>query len=216
VTDTEPSSEVMKPFSLGLAGAGAKRLVRPFPPPAALLVGAVFCFAIGPGVADSLAAEKAGKDHMQLTSTAFTEGAAIPAKYTCDAKDISPPLKWSGVPAGAKSLALIVDDPDAPSGTWVHWVLYDLPSAASELPEALPKSQFVAGGAKQGLNDFRRLGYGGPCPPHRHGPHHYHFRLLALSTDRLATGKTPSCRDVAREARKHILAEATLVGVYER
>ena len=94
-----------------------------------------FLFGIGPGCGNSIAAEKAGKDHMQLTSTAFTEGAAIPAKHTCDAKNVSPPLKWSGVPAGAKSLALIVDDPDAPSGTWVHWVLYDLPATASELAE---------------------------------------------------------------------------------
>jgi Raf kinase inhibitor-like YbhB/YbcL family protein len=83
---------------------------------------------------------------MQLTSTAFAEGAAIPSKYTCDAKNVSPPLKWSAAPAGAKSLALIADDPDAPVGTWVHWVLYDLPATATELPEDLPKSQFVAGG----------------------------------------------------------------------
>ena len=94
-------------------------------------------------MANSLAAEKTGKDPMQLTSTAFTEGAAIPARYTCDARNTSPPLKWSGIPASARSLALIVDDPDAPVGTWVHWVLYDLPAATSELAEDVPKSQIL-------------------------------------------------------------------------
>ena len=91
---------------------------------------------------------------MQLTSPAFTEGAPIPAKYTCDGKNVSPPLKWSGVPAGAKALALIVDDPDAPSGTWVHWVLYDLPATVSELAEDVPKSQYVAGVRQTGPQRF--------------------------------------------------------------
>ena len=173
-----------------------------------------FCFALGLAVLHSLAAERAGKDHMQLTSTAFTEGAAIPAKYTCDATNASPPLKWSGVPAAAKSLALIVDDPDAPSGTWVHWVLYDLPAAASELAEDEPKSQYIAAGAKQGLNDFRHLGYGGPCPPHGK-PHRYFFKLYALGTllD-LKPGLTK--KDIERAMEKHILAQGQLIGTYQR
>jgi Raf kinase inhibitor-like YbhB/YbcL family protein len=151
---------------------------------------------------------------MQLTSTAFAEGAAIPAKYTCDAPNVSPPLKWSGVPAGAKSQALIVDDPDAPSGTWVHWLLYDLPPAAIELPEDLPKSQYVAGGAKQGLNDFRHLGYGGPCPP-RGKPHRYFFKLYAL--DALLDLKPGATKkDLERAMEKHILAQAQLMGTYQR
>jgi hypothetical protein len=151
---------------------------------------------------------------MQLTSTAFTEGAAIPPQYTCDGTNASPPLKWSGVPAGTKSLALIVDDPDAPAGTWVHWVLYDLPVTATELAEGLPKSQYVAGGAKQGLNDFQYLGYGGPCPPHGK-PHRYFFKLFALDTllD-LKPGLTK--RDIERAMETHILAQTQLMGTYQR
>jgi Raf kinase inhibitor-like YbhB/YbcL family protein len=165
-------------------------------------------------VAHSIAAEKAGKDHMQLTSTAFAESAAIPAKHTCDASNVSPPLKWTGVPAGAKSLALIVDDPDAPVGTWVHWVLYDLPATASELAEDVPKSQFVASGAKQGLNDFRHLGYGGPCPPHGK-PHRYFFKLYALDAMLdLKPGLTK--KDLEGAMGKHILAQAQLMGTYQR
>jgi Raf kinase inhibitor-like YbhB/YbcL family protein len=174
----------------------------------------VFCFLLGLTVLGSLAADKAGKDQMQLTSTAFTEGAAIPAKHTCDARDVSPPLKWTGVPAGAKSLALIVDDPDAPAGTWVHWVLYDLPASKSELTEDVPKSQYVAGGAKQGLNDFRHLGYGGPCPPHGK-PHRYFFKLYALDAVLdLKPGLTK--KDLEGTMEKHILARAELMGTYQR
>ena len=183
-------------------------------PPTLGLAGAAFCLAFGPLVASSPAVEKAGKEHMQLTSTAFAEGAVIPAKYTCDAKNVSPPLKWSGVPAGAKSLALIVDDPDAPSRTWVHWVLYDLPASVSELPEDVAKSQNVAGGAKQGLNDFKQLGYGGPCPPHGK-PHRYFFKLYVLdSLLDLKPGLTK--KDLERAMEKHILAQAQLVGTYQR
>ena len=151
---------------------------------------------------------------MQLTSTAFAEGGAIPAKHTCDAKNVSPPLKWSGVPAGAKSLALIVDDPDAPVGTWVHWVLYDLPATTTELAEDMPKSQYVTGGAKQGLNDFRRLGYGGPIPPPGK-PHRYYFKLYALSK---TLGLTPGAtkKDVLQAMEGHVLAEGQLMGMYQR
>ena len=171
-------------------------------------------FLLGLTMIGSLVAEKAGKDQMQLTSTAFTEGAAIPAKYTCDAKNVSPPLKWNGVPAGAKSLALIVDDPDASAGTWVHWVIYDLPPTTSELAEDVPKSQYVAGGAKQGLNDFRHLGYGGPCPPHGK-PHRYFFKLYALDAMlELKPGLTK--KDLESAMEKHILARAELMGTYQR
>ena len=102
---------------------------------------------------------------MKLTSTAFTDGQPIPVKHTCLGADVSPALKWTDVPAGAKSLALICDDPDAPAGTWVHWVLWGLPPSATELPEKVPTSETLPNGAKQGLNDFRRIGYGGPSPP---------------------------------------------------
>jgi Raf kinase inhibitor-like YbhB/YbcL family protein len=177
--------------------------------------GVVACYLLaGLAVLSSLAAEKAGKDRMQLSSTAFTDGAAIPAQYTCDAKNVSPALKWSGVPAGTKSLALIVDDPDAPVGTWVHWVLYDLPATTSELAEDLPKSQYVANGGKQGLNDFKHLGYGGPCPP-RGSPHRYFFKLYALAVllD-LKPGLTKKELEHAME--KHVLAQAQLMGTYQR
>ncbi len=173
-----------------------------------------FGFVLGVAMVNSIAAERARKDPMHLTSTAFAEGAAIPAKYTCDAQNVSPPLKWSGAPAGTKSLVLIVDDPDAPSGTWVHWVLYDLGPSVSELPEDLAKSQFVAGGAKQGLNDFKQLGYGGPCPPHGK-PHRYFFKLYALDAAlELKPGLTK--KDVEGAMNKHILAQGQLMGTYQR
>ncbi len=147
---------------------------------------------------------------MQLTSTAFTEGAAIPARYTCDGRNVSPPLKWSGAPVGTRSLALIVDDPDAPSGAWVHWILYDVAPSVSELPEDLA----VAGGAKQGLNDFRHLGYGGPCPPAGKS-HRYFFKLYALdSLLDLKPGLTK--KDLESAMAKHILAHGQLMGVYQR
>jgi hypothetical protein len=174
----------------------------------------LYYFILGLTVIVSVAAEKAGKDQMQLTSTAFTEGAAIPAKHTCDAKNVSPPLKWSGVPAGTKSLALIVDDPDAPAGTWVHWVLYDLPATTSELGEDVVKSQYVAGGAKQGLNDFRHLGYGGPCPPPGKA-HRYFFKLYALDAVLdLKPGLTK--KDLESAMEKHVLGRAQLMGTYQR
>ena len=185
-----------------------------FPQLAATFAAAVCCLALGVVAAPSAAAEKTGKAPMQLTSTAFTEGAPIPGKYTCDDKNVSPPLKWSGTPADAKALVLIVDDPDAPSGTWVHWVLYDLPATVSELAEDVPKSQYVAGVAKQGLNDFQHLGYGGPCPPHGK-PHRYCFKLYALDAllD-LKPGLTK--KDIERAMEKHILAQGQLMGTYKR
>jgi Raf kinase inhibitor-like YbhB/YbcL family protein len=151
---------------------------------------------------------------MELTSSAFAEGGPIPAKYTCDDKNVSPPLKWSGVPAGAKTLALIADDPDAPVGTWVHWVLYDLPATTTELAEDIAKSQYVSAGAKQGLNDFRQLGYGGPCPPPGK-PHRYFFKLYALDTAlELKPGVTK--KDLERAMQNHVLAETQLMGTYKR
>lgn len=151
---------------------------------------------------------------MQLTSTAFNEGEPIPAKFTCDGSNVSPPLKWSGVPSGTKSLALIADDPDAPMGTWVHWVVFDLPPTVTDLPEALPKTQFIPGNAKQGLNDFKHLGYGGPCPP-RGKAHRYFFKLYALDTV-LEFKPGASKKDVERALSGHILAEGQLMGTYKR
>lgn len=152
---------------------------------------------------------------MQLSSAAFSDGSAIPSRYTCDGEDLSPPLEWKDPPDDTRSFVVLCSDPDAPFGTWHHWVAYDLPANLRSLPEGAAQHA-ERHGFKQAINDFHRAGYGGPCPPRHHAPHHYNFRLLALSVDRLATGKSPSCRDVALRARRHVLAEAALVGVYER
>jgi Raf kinase inhibitor-like YbhB/YbcL family protein len=149
---------------------------------------------------------------MKLVSSAFDDGAAIPRRFTCDGENLSPPLQWSGAPAGTLSFVLLCDDPDAPAGTWHHWAAYDIPPAVTEL--AVDAAQNAK--LKPAVNDFRKVGYGGPCPPHGHGPHHYHFRLLALSTDQLQVKANASCRDIEREARKYAIAEAILVGLYER
>ncbi|HEY2530650.1 MAG TPA: YbhB/YbcL family Raf kinase inhibitor-like protein [Xanthobacteraceae bacterium] len=152
---------------------------------------------------------------MQLRSSAFPDGSAVPRRFTCEGDDVSPPLDWSNVPAATHSFVLLCDDPDAPGGTWHHWAAYDIPAAQMALP--LDASRHAESlGFKQAINDFEQPGYGGPCPPRGHGPHHYHFRLLALSTDALAIKAKPTCREVENEARKRSLAEATLVGVYQR
>ena len=151
---------------------------------------------------------------MTLTSSAFAEGASIPSKYTADGEDVSPPLKWANVPAGAKSLALICDDPDAPVGTWVHWVLYGLPADTAELPEAVPATKTIAGGARQGTNDFKRIGYGGPAPP-KGAPHRYHFKLYALDAELdLDPGATKQA--LLRAMEGHVLAQGQLMGTYQR
>src|SRR6266487_1059770 len=150
---------------------------------------------------------------MRLTSNAFADGATIPRRFTCDGQNLSPPLAWTDVPDGARSLVLLCDDPDAPAGTWHHWAVYDIPRDRAGLPEGISQRD---DGSKQASNDFRRVGYGGPCPPHGHRPHHYHFRLLALSVDQLGPRRSPACEELDREARQHVIAEATLVGVYQR
>jgi Raf kinase inhibitor-like YbhB/YbcL family protein len=175
---------------------------------------AVACLAWGGAVTTSGAAAKTERARMQLSSTAFSQGAPIPAKYTCDDQNVSPPLKWSGVPADAKSLVLIVDDPDAPVGTWLHWLVYDLPAKATELPENVDKSQHIAAGAKQGLNSFKHLGYGGPCPPAGKA-HRYFFKLYALDT-LLDLKPGASKKEVERAMANHILAQGELMGTYKR
>ena len=151
---------------------------------------------------------------MTITSSAFRPGQPIPGKYTCEGEDVSPPLQWSDLPAGAKSLSLISDDPDAPVGTWVHWVVYELPLTTRELTEKVSTSQILPDGAKQGRNDFKRVGYGGPCPPPGK-PHRYYFKLYALDTDLgLKPGATK--QDLLRAMEGHILAEAQLMGTYQR
>ena len=150
---------------------------------------------------------------MKLTSSAFTEGAMIPAKYSCDGQDISPPLAWMDLPGGAKSLALICDDPDAPVGTWVHWVAFNLPPDMTGLPEAVPADKSLAGGGVQGTNSWRRIGYGGPCPPS--GTHRYFFKLYALDNV-LSLASNATAKDLQAAMKGHILAEAQLMGRYKR
>lgn len=149
-----------------------------------------------------------------IESPAFPENGNIPRKYTCDGPDVSPALRWNEPPAGTKSFALIADDPDAPVGTWVHWVVYDLPATTRELPEGVPKQKDVPRGGRQGTNDFRRLGYGGPCPPPGK-PHRYFFKLYALSVMLdLESGATKA--DVERAMKGKVLAEAKVMGRYGR
>lgn len=150
---------------------------------------------------------------MQLTSPAFPEGGAIPRQHTCDGKDVSPPLAWSGVPPGAKSLALLCDDPDAPAGDWVHWVVFDLSPSRIDLPEGVPPSEEIAGIGRQGRNDFKKIGWGGPCPPR--GTHRYVFTLYALDRT-LELGRSVTKADVLAAIRGHVLAEAKLTGTYTR
>jgi hypothetical protein len=152
-----------------------------------------------------------------LTSTAFIHNGPIPKLYTCQGKDISPALAWSGVPAGTKALALIVDDPDAPDPaapkmTWVHWVLYNLPVASMGLPEAVTPAALPAA-AREGKNDWKRTGYGGPCPPI--GRHRYFHKLYALDVV-LPDLKQPTKAELERAMQGHVLAKVELLGTYEK
>ncbi len=149
-----------------------------------------------------------------ISSTAFPEGQAIPAKFTCTGPDVSPQLSWHDAPAATKSFALIMDDPDAPAGTWVHWVLYNIPANVAELPEGVEKQEQVAGGALQGRNDFRKIGYGGPCPPPGK-PHRYFFKLYALDT-RLDLKAGASKADLERAMKSHVVGQTELIGRFGR
>ncbi|MEJ5240861.1 MAG: YbhB/YbcL family Raf kinase inhibitor-like protein [Anaerolineales bacterium] len=146
-----------------------------------------------------------------FSSPAFGHGQPIPPVYTCKGRDISPPLMWSDLPQGTKSLALIMDDPDAPMGTWVHWVIYNIPPTRTGLEEAIPADERLADGSLQGKNSWRRIGYGGPCPPS--GTHRYFFRLYALdSMLSLAPGATKE--QLLQAMQGHILAQAEWMGTF--
>ncbi len=157
--------------------------------------------------------EEEKKMDIEITSTAFNEGGMIPTKYTCDGPDISPPLAWSSVPENTVSIALICDDPDAPVGTWVHWVLFNLPPEIKELPENLPTKEILSNGAKQGRNGSRRIGYSGPCPPG--GTHRYYFKIYALNT-KLDLEPGVEKKELVEAMEGHILAEGQLMGRYQR
>lgn len=163
---------------------------------------------------DSCAQDKGGIMSMQISSTAFSAGETIPKKFTCDGPDASPKLTWSAPPEKTQSFALIMDDPDAPVGTWVHWVLYDLPADTRELAEGVPKQEQLPNGARQGRNDFGKIGHGGPCPPPGK-PHRYFFKLYALDT-KLNLKAGASKADVERAMKGHILAQGELIGKYGR
>jgi Raf kinase inhibitor-like YbhB/YbcL family protein len=150
---------------------------------------------------------------MQLTSPAFEPDGLIPPQYTCDGQNLSPPLAWQGVPDDAHSLVLICDDPDAPRGTFVHWVLYNLSAALTALPEGASQKAFLEHAGLQGKNDFGKVGYGGPCPPK--GTHRYYFTLYALNRSLpLNAGATKG--QVVQAIASHVLAEAQLMGRYHR
>ena len=149
-----------------------------------------------------------------LSTTAFQPGSDIPRKYTCQGADVSPALAWTDAPAATQSFALIADDPDAPVGTWVHWVLYDLPPGTHQLPEGVAKTEEVPGGGRQGVNDFGNVGYGGPCPPAGNA-HRYFFKLYALKAKlNLKAGVTK--KQVEQAMQGQVLAEVQLVGKYKR
>src|SRR5438270_4345394 len=153
--------------------------------------------------------ENATLTKLSLTSDAFQDGQPIPTQYTCDGANQSPALSWGEPPAGTKSFALVVDDPDAPSGTFRHWGVFDIPASARS----------IGGGQRVGTevaNDFGKPGYGGPCPPKGHGPHHYHFKLFALDAEKLNVPANAKVADVENAARRHAIAEGELVGTYER
>jgi Raf kinase inhibitor-like YbhB/YbcL family protein len=146
---------------------------------------------------------------LDLTSSAFQDGQPIPTQYSCDGADQSPPLSWGEPPPGTKSFALVVDDPDAPSGTFRHWGAFDIPAGT----RSIAAGQSVG---TQTANGFGKPGYGGPCPPKGHGAHHYHFKLFALDTDRLGVSASASIADVEKAAQQHAIGQAELIGTYER
>jgi Raf kinase inhibitor-like YbhB/YbcL family protein len=162
----------------------------------------------------SVMAAKDSSGKLELTTTAFRPGGTVPTQFTCSGANISPALSWNTPPPRTQSFVLIVDDPDAPGRTWVHWVVYDLPASARQLPENVPRGDTVAGGGEQGLNDFPMRGYGGPCPPPGN-PHRYFFRLYALDT--ILHLRAPARRrDVDAAMQRHVLAQAELTGTFGR
>lgn len=190
---------------------------------AAVLAAALFCAGCPESNTENISGDTAqeiqeGSTDMEwkITSTAFKEGERIPDRFTCTGPDVSPELTWTAPPSGTKELVLIMDDPDAPVGTWTHWILYSLPPETAHLPEQVAKDSQVPslGNAKQGVTDFRRPGYGGPCPPPGK-PHRYFFKLYALD-QQLDLDPGVSLGKITGAIEGHILAEARLMGTYSR
>lgn len=159
-------------------------------------------------------------EKFSISSTAFSEGDIIPTQYTCEGRDISPNFKWENIPDGTKSFALTCLDPDAPPGTWVHWVLYDLPGDNMELQENIIKTDSLENGAKQGLcwgvSSFNRVGYYGPCPPPGHGYHQYYFTLYALDVESVGLSSRATQKELEAAMDGHILGTASVMGRYKR
>jgi hypothetical protein len=158
--------------------------------------------------------QKASSSRIELKTTSFTPGDFIPKRFTCESSDVSPALAWTDPPPGTQSFAIIEDDPDAPSGTFVHWLVYDLPAAYRSLPEALPGNDQMPDGGRQGTNSFSRTGYSGPCPP-RGRPHRYFIRLYALDA-KLNLRPAATRKELEAAMKGHILAQAELMGRYQR
>ena len=177
-----------------------------------LLLLAVFCNCKGKGE-NNFQTEGGRKMEIKVSSSAFEESGMIPAKYTCDGVNVSPPLMWESVPQETRSIALISDDPDAPVGTWVHWVMFNLPGDTKELQENIPPTETLTNGAVQGTTDFGRVGYGGPCPPS--GTHRYYFKIYALDT-KLELTSSATKADLVSTMEGHILADGQLMGKYKR
>ncbi|HEY8434613.1 MAG TPA: YbhB/YbcL family Raf kinase inhibitor-like protein [Sphingomicrobium sp.] len=180
--------------------------------PALLLAALASCGASNHGNDQSngeAAVDNATLTKLNIISDAFKDGQPIPSQYTCDGADQTPVLRWGAPPEATKSFALVIDDPDAPNGTFRHWGVFDIPASARSIGD----------GKKIGTevnNDFGKSGYGGPCPPPGHGPHHYHFKLFALDTDKLGLSADAKVVDVENAARQHAIAQGELVGTYER
>ncbi len=173
----------------------------------------IILFCLNTGTQFIKQVEGGEKMGIKLISLAFSEGEMIPKKYTCDGQDVSPPLSWDSFPEGTKSFALISDDPDAPVGTWIHWVIFNMPSGIKKLDENIPSQKTLSNDMKQGTNDFRRIGYGGPCPPG--GTHRYYFKIYALDTMLdLDAGATKD--QLLKAMESHILDEGKLMGKYKR
>lgn len=175
-----------------------------------ILVGGLFCCCQATKNSSGKAAIK-----LVVTSQAFSDGQRLPVQYTCEGKDLSPQLAWAGAPSKTKSVACICDDPDAPSGDWVHWVIFNIPPTATGLPEGVAKVATLSDGTVQGINDFGALGYGGACPPKGHGTHHYQFRVYALD-QMLSLGSGITKKQLIAAMHGHILASGMLVGTYSR
>lgn len=149
-----------------------------------------------------------------IKTTAFSEGGSIPKKFTCEGEDVSPAVTWENAPTGTQSFALIADDPDAPVGTWTHWIVWNIPPDATALPEGVPKNENLSDGTRQGENDFKRIGYGGPCPPPGK-PHRYFFKLYALKA-KLDVNAGASRKELERAMQGDVLAQTELMGRYGR